>query len=254
MSKNQLNYDEIKDQHLDTMISLAFKHADALETQEIMEECEHAECPVDEKRVKATYDMFLDKLAKQEAQERKQSRIVRFRRSIPRVIQIAACLVLVLGIATPFAVANVEVVRVRIMELLIDIQEDHAELIFVEDEDAEFYVPADWQGNYYPSYIPAGFNLVEQGEFTCYVRYQDNAGQNIYFTEYNESDTVNINSENAALSYSEINGHDVFVIERDDMVIAAWAVEDRYIVMETELPKDEALNLVQNVRRISQIP
>ena len=254
MSKNQLNYDEIQDQHLDTMLKLAFKHADALEAQEIMEECENTECLVDEERAKATYDIFLDKLAKQEALERKQSRIVQFRRSIPRVIQIAACLVLVLGIATPFAVANVEAIRVRVMELLIDIQEDHTELNFVENEDAGFYVPANWQGSYYPSYIPAGFNLVEQGEFTCYVRYQDNAGQNIYFTEYNESDAVDINSENAALSYSEINGHDVFVIERDDMVIATWAVEDRYIVMETELPKDEALNVVQNVRRISQIP
>ena len=143
MSKNQLNYDEIRDQHLDTMLKLAFKHADALEAQDIMKESDTVECPVSEERAEATYKMFLDKLAKQEVEEKRNARIVQFRRSIPRIIQIAACLVLVMGIVTPFAVANVESIRVKVMELLISIQEDHTERSFVENESAAFDVPAD---------------------------------------------------------------------------------------------------------------
>lgn len=251
MSKNQLNYDEIKDQHLDTMIKLAFKHADALEAQEIMEECENAECPVDEKRVKATYDMFLDKLAKQEAQERKKSRIVQFRRSIPRVIQIAACLVLVLGIATPFAVANVEAIRVKVMELLISIQEDHTELNFVENDDKAFYIPAGWSGSYYPSYIPDGFVMTEMSELYCDVTYINEDGAKIYFSEYLQDDLVDINSEDAALSYAAINGENAFIIERDNLVIVAWASEDRFFVIEAETSKEEALVVAEGVRRIS---
>ena len=33
MSKNKMNLDEIQDQHLDTMIKLAFEYEDALEVQ-----------------------------------------------------------------------------------------------------------------------------------------------------------------------------------------------------------------------------
>lgn len=64
---------------------------------------------------------------------------------------------------------------------------------------------------------------------------------------------VDLNSENAALSYSQVNGHTTFVIERDDTVIVTWAIEDRYFVIETELPKDEVLNIVQSVRKITKL-
>lgn len=251
MSKNLLNYDEIRDQHLDTMLKLAFKHADALEAQDIMKESDTAECPVSEERAEATYKMFLDKLAKQEVEEKRNARIVQLRRSIPRIIQIAACLVLVMGIVTPFAVANVESIRVKVMELLISIQEDHTELNFVENENAAFDVPADWQGTYYPSYIPEGFSLVEQGQLNCYVRYQNNEGDNIIFDEYSQEDSVDINSENAELSYTTLNGMSAFVIERENSVIIAWNSEDKFFVLTANMAKDETLTIAQNVKRIS---
>lgn len=251
MSKDRLNYDEIQDQHLDTMIKLAFKYANALESQEIMEACENMECPVNEACVKSTYNMFLDKLAKQRAQETRQSRIVQFRRIIPRVIQIAACLILVLGIATPFAVANVETVRVKVMQLLIDIQEDHTELAFVEDEDAKFYIPAGWSGLYYPSYIPDGFVMTEMSQLYCDVTFVNKNGAKIYFSEYLPDDLVDINSENAALSYAVINGKNTFIVEHDNFIIVTWASEDRFFVIEAETTKEEALLVAEGVRKIS---
>lgn len=251
MNKNQQNFDEIQDQHLDAMLKLAFKQADALETQRILEKCEQTGCEVDEKSAAAAYDRFLDKLAGQEKQQRKQACTVKFRRGASRFIQAAACIVVILAIAAPVALANVEAIRVKVMQLLIDIQEDHTELSFVEDENAEFYVPENWKGRYYPSYIPEGFSLTEQSVLARWVRYQDKMGVDIMFSEYDENDAVNVNSENAELSYVEINGRNVFVIERDDMTIATWALEDRYFVVETGLSKEEALNIVRNVKRIS---
>lgn len=251
MSKNLLNYDEIRDQHLDTMLKLAFKHADALEAQDIMEESDTAECPVSEERAEATYKMFLDKLAKQEGEEKRNARIVQLRRSIPRIIQIAACLVLVMGIVTPFAVANVESIRVKVMELLISIQEDHTELSFVENESAAFDVPADWQGTYYPAYIPEEFSLVELGRINSYLRYENEQGTYIDFTEYSADDSVDINSENAELSYTTIHGTNAFVIEREDGIIVTWGMEDKFFVLISNTTKDATLEIAQNVQRIS---
>lgn len=250
MRRNQFNYDEIQDQHLDTMIKLAFMQADALEAQEIVSECENGECSIDEGHAKATYDLFLHKLAKREAQEKKQSRAAQVRRSIPRLIEIAACLVLILGIAAPFAVANVESIRVKVMELLISIQDDHTELQFVENDEKAFDVPADWQGLYYPSYIPDGFVLDDIGRYYSDVTYINEEGAMIYFNEYTQDDFVDVNSEDAVLSYELINGERALVAEQASYVIVTWAAEDRYFVVDADTTKDEALAIARSVRKI----
>ena len=156
-----------------------------------------------------------------------------------------------MGIATPFAIANVEAIRVKVMELLIDIQEDHTELSFVENENEEFYVPVEWQGNYYPSYIPDGFYLKEQGKLNCYVKYENEQGARINFSEYSADDSVSINSENAELSYTTINGVDAFVIERESSVIITWNSDDKFFVLTANTPKEEALEIANGVKRIS---
>lgn len=250
MSKNKIILDEIQDQHLDTMIKLAFEYEDALEAQENSENNEDMPI-IDTARKEAVWNKALEKIAEMEAEEKKKSRIVQLRRSIPRVIEVAACLILVMGIAAPFAIANVEAIRVKVMELLIDIQEDHTELSFVENENVEFYVPAEWQGSYYPSYIPDGFYLTEQGKLNCYVTYENEQGECIDFTEYSAADSVSINSENAELSYTTINGVDAFVIEREDCVIIAWNSNDKFFVLTANLTKEEALTIAKGIRRIS---
>lgn len=249
MSKNKINLDEIQDQHLNTMIKLAFEYEDALEAQENSENNE--EMPIiDAARKEAVWNKALEKIAEMEAEEKKKSRIVQFRRSIPRIIEVAACLILVMGIAAPFAIANVEAIRVKVMELLIDIQEDHTELNFVEIDDKAFYIPASWSGSYYPSYIPDGFVMAEMSELYCDVTYVNEEGAKIYFSEYLQDDQVDINSEDAALSYASINGDNAFIIERDNLVIVAWASEDRFFVIEAETSKEEALVVADSVRRI----
>ena len=250
MSKNKIILDEIQDQHLDTMIKLAFEYEDALEAQENSEKNE--EMPIiDAARKEDVWNKALEKIAEMEAEEKKKSRIVQFRRSIPRIIEVAACLILVMGIATPFAIANVEAIRVKVMELLIDIQEDHTELSFVENENVEFYVPAEWQGSYYPSYIPDGFYLTERGKLNCYVTYENEQGECIDFSEYSAEDSVSINSENAELSYTTINGVDAFVIERENSVIIAWNSDDKFFVLTANTTKEEALEIANGVKRIS---
>lgn len=250
MSKNKINMDEIQDQHLDTMIKLAFEYEDALEAQGNAEADEDMPI-IDTARKEAVWNKASEKIAEMEAEEKKKSRIVQFRRSIPRIIEVAACLILVMGIAAPFAIANVEAIRVKVMELLIDIQEDHTELSFVENDDKAFYIPASWSGAYYPSYIPDGFVMTEMSEIYCDVTYINEDGAKIYFSEYLQDDQVDINSEDAALSYAAINGDNAFIIERDNFVIVAWASEDRFFVIEAETSKEEALVVAESVRRIS---
>ena len=250
MSKNHLNYDEIQNQHLDTMIQLAFLQEDALEAQDIMSECAEDKYTVNEKHARAVYNIFLRKLAIQMAEEKHQHLFEKVRRSIPRIIQIAACLVLIIGISAPFAIANVEAIRVSIMELLISIQNDHTELSFTENEKITFFVPTDWQGTYYPAYIPEGYTVAELGQHNLNVRYQNSSGSSIYFSEYSEGDSVNINSESATISYATINSQNALIVERENRTIIAWNADDRFFVLMTDVTKDDALAIARSVRKI----
>lgn len=249
MRKNQTNYDEIQDKHLDTMIKLAFQYADALEAQE--NTVKDDEYPVDEERKNAVWAMTMEKLAQRNAAEKKEKRIMQFSQSIPRIIQIAACLVLVMGIVTPFAIANVEIFRAKVMQLLINIQEDHTELLFIENEEAAYDVPVDWGGMYYPSYIPDGFSLTDIGVLYCDVLFTASNGDYICFSEYQQDAFVDINSENGDLSYASIHGKNAFIIVRDSITIVTWSTDERFFVLETKLSKSEAFAVAEGVRKIS---
>lgn len=252
MSKNQTNYDEIQDKHLDTMIKLAFEYEDALEAQDNSEEAENMPA-ITAARKEAVWNKVMEKYTKMEAEEKKKNKIIQFRRSIPRIIEVAACLVLVMGIAAPFAIANVEAIRVKVMELLIDIQEDHTALQLIENEEAAFYVPAEWHGSFYPMSVPDGFVLDEISKLANEATFTNENGDHIYYGEYTEGDCIDINSENASLSYATVNGRTVFVIERDERVILVWDADDKFFVLIADTSTDVALDMAASVRRISLV-
>ena len=251
MAENKINYDEIQEEYLDTIIRLAYKDAENAEMQKLLEADDTADAAVSAEEKEAAFQLFLEKLEQEKKQASRQARIIQWKRALPRIVNAAACIILILGIAAPFAVANVEAIRVRVMELLIDIQDDHTELSFREDEEKEFYVPAEWTGLSYPSYIPDGFVLTEMGKLNRYVVYKDENGRKIDFTEYTEDDSVSINSENAELSYPVINGMEVFFIKRPTSIIATWATEERFYVLTVNVPKEEAIAIIEGVRRIT---
>lgn len=246
MRKNQTNYDEIQNQHLDELIRLSYKQADALAAQEETDD----ECPVDEQQAWKNYEGFLQKL-EQGKTEKKQKRVaIVSRMGFNRALQIAACIILVLGFAAPIAIANVEAVRSKVMELLISIQDDHTELNYIENLKGDFYIPAEWNGLYYPSHITEGFSLTDISGLYCEVAYSNDSGVTLYFSEYQSDDQVSVNSEDAVLSYCDLNGRSAFVIEREKVIIIAWGVEDRFFVIETGLTKEEAIIVAKSVRRI----
>ena len=175
--------------------------------------------------------------ASRSRQDGKAARRRRLGHMIPRIVQAAACIVLVLGISAPIAIANVESIRVKVMELLVDIQEDHAELEMVENNDLDLLIPAGWAGGYYPLYIPDGFTVTDVGSLFASVNFASSDGRNIRFTELTPDDQANIDSEDASLSYTTINGENAFIVGKDGSITVAWGVDDRYFVLNADTRK-----------------
>lgn len=251
MGKRMPCSDELKDEHLDMMLRLAYKYESALNARQALDELEEDGKECSEADARDAYALFLKKYEQQQAQERRQTRRARARRIISRAAEVAACFVLVMAIAAPLAIAKVDAIRVKVMELLVDVKDDHAELSFVEDEDAAFEVPAGWEGLYYPAYIPEGYKFLELDKLFDSAIYTNQTGKFLAFTEYNQNSLVNVDNEGAVVSYGEVNGSDALVLEKNGRIIITWSDSERYFVVEGYITKDEALAMAKSVRRIS---
>ena len=77
-----------------------------------------------------------------------------FRDTLPRIGQIAAIVIAVVAVAGSVAIATSHTLRVQVMQLLVNIEEEYTELKLQEDPAASFEIPAEWCGENYPSFIP----------------------------------------------------------------------------------------------------
>lgn len=248
---NYNSYDDIQDRHLDTMIRLAYLQKEALEAEAILKEVEKADRKEEQIHPDIAYQMFLDKLERETRKERKKKKIQEARKVISRLALIGACIVIVIGIAVPIAIANVETVRVHVMELLISIQEEYTEVSMVENEAAAFDVPSAWQGEYYPSYIPEGFALTRINNTGSTVYFTDEGGdRRIRFGEYTSDVYANIDSEDAELTYVTIGAAEALVVEKENTITVVWSLNNKYFVLRVDGSKEEALRIAQSVYKI----
>lgn len=250
MPKNKLTYDSIQDEHLDLMIRLAYKHADALEAQDIIENDARALTPEEEGACRRAYERFQGKMEAQYRSERRQTNIRRLRKWASRFVVGAACMILIIGIAAPIAIANVEVIRARVLQLLINVQKEYAELSLVEDPDASFDVPAGWEGEYFPSYIPEGYVLEEVFHPFAMVYYVDGEGNLLSLYECDANTYTNVDSEDAEISYDFVNGDSAMIIEKGRDITIIWSNGHKYFILDTVLSKEESLKIAESVRRI----
>ena len=231
------NYENLVDEHLEFMIRLACEAQEDAEIDELIAESQLEHTPEEKEITRNAYLLFQRKLAEQEQKERTDSRRRRMQRILPRTVSVAACLVLLLAIATPFAVANISSIRVKVLQMLIRIEEDHAKLSLVENEDASFDVPSGYEVS---SVIP----------YFATVEFSNAEGNVLTFNECSESDQYNIDSENALMSYEFINGQQVFTVESTYTTSVAWSNGRKLFVVDGAMAKDELLKIAESVQLI----
>ena len=252
---------ELQDKHLDAMLKLAFDHMDAKEIQQLVDEPDPELTP---QEVEMADEIFLMALAKADQQEKKENRQTRrdsFRRVFPRIIQVAAAIILVFAIATPIAFATSAQFRSRVMQLIIEFDHEQGGVLyrFVEDKDASFIVPDGWDGDYFPSYLPESYSVsfIDTILSTVVFRSDNNPDIDVYivFSEYG-ADTVEYSgTDDATISYVDINGSTAQVIDgytgSIHSVSVTWSGEDKWFIVDTYgLEREEALRIAQSVKRI----
>ena len=174
----------------------------------------------------------------------------------PRTMRfaVAALGILCIGLTTAFA--SSETFRVRVFSMFA---EDHGQYTAIglrEDEQKAFDVPNGWEGMYYPSYIPAEFEIesVDSSfgrEFSVYMRDKNNSDVRLIFEEMSENNEMNVDTENAKVYYTEIHGNTALVSVKADLTIVSWNEQNRIlsVVFDGEVEED-ALKVAKSVTRI----
>lgn len=248
---------ELQDKHLDAMLKLAFDHMDAKEIQQLVEEPDPELTPQEVEMADEIFLMALAKADKQEKKEKQQTRSASFRRVFPRIIQVAASIIVILAIAAPIAFASSAVFRSRVLRLLYQMDEDlgEATVTFIEDPDAAFDVPDEWTGDYFPTYFPDGFSFYRVNLLLQAVEYRNKEDNQIYFTELTEDSTGTFGTDNSEISYVEIRGTKAQVIDSYadgvHVVSITWANDTNWFVVLTyDVDTDEAISVAQSVKKI----
>lgn len=244
------NYDSMVDEHLEFMIRLACEVQEEAEMDELIAESRFEHTSEEKEIARNAYLLFQQKLVKQEQKERRDNRRRKAQRILPRAISVVACLAILLVIAMPFAVAHISTIRIKVLQMLISIEEDHAKLNLVEDKSISFEVPADWRGDYYPTYIPDGYEVSYVSHYFATVEFSNAEGRTLTLNECGESDQYNIDSENATMSYEFVNGQQVFVIDRATSATVAWSNGSKLYIVTGQISKEELLKIAESVRII----
>ena len=173
---------------------------------------------------------------------------------VPRTMcfAVAALGILCIGLTTAFA--SSETFRVRVFSMFA---EDHGQYTAIglrEDEQKAFDVPNGWEGMYYPTYIPDGFeviNVENLSEQIFLISFENKNNEYLTFEEMTEDAESNIDTENAQVYYTEIHGNTALVSVKADLTIVSWNEQNRIlsVVFDGEVEED-ALKVAKSVTRI----
>lgn len=173
---------------------------------------------------------------------------------VPRTMRfaVAALGILCIGLTTAFA--SSETFRVRVFSMFA---EDHGQYTAIglrEDEQKAFDVPNGWEGMYYPTYIPDGFeviNVENLSEQIFLISFENKNNEYLTFEEMTEDAESNIDTENAKVYYTEIHGNTALVSVKTGVTIVTWNEQNRMfsVIIDGEAEKD-ALKVAKSVTRI----
>ena len=256
--KEPLTKEERREQHLDALIRLAFEKEEEEAVRQLSTEPDADMPPEMEQAAMRAFTAAMEQAEKDAKENHSKEKKAKTRRLFFRVVEIAACLVLLAGIALPVAVATSAEFRSKVMQLLIKIDQDNGRAFFqfAEDDDASFPVVDGWRGEYYPSYIPDGFEVSLLYEDANYVEYSCNRTQSIVFSENSSDITSMIDYNVLSPQIIHINGTDAFYVygqESDGNIFGAvvWQSDTKWFeVVAYNITENELLNVAGSIKKI----
>ncbi|MBQ8615935.1 MAG: DUF4367 domain-containing protein [Oscillospiraceae bacterium] len=178
---------------------------------------------------------------------RKSQTMYAVQRTIPRIVRVAASILLFCYIGLTVAIAADSSVRIKVMEFILNIEEEYTEFGFV-DTGEYMDVPTEWQGYYYPASLPDGFSV--QSVMRYAVHFVNNEGVQLDFMDIDAEASTAIDTENAEVKFISVNGHSALLVEKDPWISIIWSVDNRVLMVNYAGDLDSAIQIAESVRMI----
>ena len=184
----------------------------------------------------------------------KHSRKARMRQflmqTVPQLGRVAAVIIAVVTLAGCTAFAASETVRVYLLHLIVQTTDEYTILSLAPSESDYVDVPDEWEGSYYPTYIPEGLVPVFVGEETIDFSYGESTPVFV-FGEYEEGSVVQIDTEDASVSQTTIHGQLAYVSTKGTTIKIYWSEGIRYFVLTFRgMSEQIALSVADSVAQI----
>lgn len=174
----------------------------------------------------------------------------KIRKALPK----AAIFLLVLLGSFTIVVASVEALRVKALNMMLSIQDRYTSV----QASAETFTPAGQSGwktarkaVYEPGYIPPGFQVeqTEQRDLLKEIRFRNEQGRTIRFTQYFSSNTdLRIDTENAKVEQITIHDSEAVLVEKQGLVSIVWR-EDYLLYLIGEADQAEIIKMAEGIRK-----
>lgn len=175
------------------------------------------------------------------------------KRTLPRIAQVAAAVVLLFYLALTTVLAVSADAREKFMTLFVNVTPYYSELSLNPIEPTYVTAPEGWTEKYYPEYIPEGWTLDGIDKFFADALYLNAAkDKHLRFSVYTEDAAVNINTEGAEISHVSLNGIMSMVAEnkKEGFTWVTWSTGDRMIVVYVDGDMETALDIAVSVHEV----
>lgn len=249
----------IEEKYLDGIIRLAFEEAEERETESILSsETEYPSCS---EKLDSVFFSALDEALRQLKKEKRSGHMRRVRASLIKAVNMAGCVVLIVMLTVPAALALSPELRKWASGLFAYVDEQNERIIFSFDKgiSAAAAVPEGWKGNWFPSYIPDQMFLewIDCDTPLLEARYRSADGSAVMgFCEMNEDCVSMAGTENGTVEKIRINGADGWLVTGNDAVLPVTVIfsygNDCWFELDAfGLPAGEVIDVAESIRQVA---
>ena len=245
MCEEYLSSKEIMQKIADLKIRLALQQEFEQEVDELVAETNSVDAG-QTRQIRAMEEKVLKDIAAHTGRRRQAHE---HRSRFPRGASIAAVIALLVMVCVGSAMATVHMVQIGLLKLDVQTYPERTSYSLVPSE-GTMNVPQEWTGDFYPAYIPEGFEFDR-----CYssnVIYYDNDDGSLSFSEETYGSRTSLDTENANLSSVLINGAEATLIEKDGWAAVVWSANNRLFIVDIDGGKDDVLRVAASVILIKQ--
>lgn len=246
-------HESAKVQAEEKMLEALFEYAAACHVDNIL-----AEYPVEDD---SAYEFVLppefDRRMRKLITKHNRKEVLRnIRKKTVKMLPKAAIFLLVLIGSFTIMVASVEALRVKALNIIMNIQNQYTSIQTKDQhnsqpEQTNEQIPSDWTG-YAPSYIPQGFKVdrTEKRGMMEAINFTNEQGQTIRFTRYLSDNTdLRIDTEGATVQNILIHNSEALLAEERGLVTIVWKEEDSLFLLIGEADKAELINVAESVTK-----